>query len=113
MSLVFTYFTKSWCGNAAGKNTLRNSLLHGCDNCESSSNLLEWSKHRKVTQETGLKPDIVFLSNTTRQIILVDVTVPYESRMEQANIIISKRKIQDSSKELEKAGYYVYIVLNH
>ncbi|GFO46592.1 hypothetical protein PoB_007309700 [Plakobranchus ocellatus] len=30
----FTYLTKSWCGSAAGMDTLRTSLLDGCDDCE-------------------------------------------------------------------------------
>ncbi|GFO09937.1 polyprotein [Plakobranchus ocellatus] len=68
----------------------RKSLLDGCDNWEFSIDLLEWNKHPKVTQDTGMRPDILFHSSATQQIIMIELTVPYESGMEEASIYIKE-----------------------
>ncbi|GFN73808.1 reverse transcriptase [Plakobranchus ocellatus] len=61
---------------AIGMDTQRKSLLDGCDNWEFSANLPEWNKHPKVIQDTGMRPDIVFHSSATPQIIMVELTIP-------------------------------------
>ena len=35
--------------------------------------------------ETTLRPDIVLFSDSTKQVVLLDLTVPWEERMEEAN----------------------------
>ncbi|GFN77188.1 reverse transcriptase [Plakobranchus ocellatus] len=42
--------TKSWCGGAAGMDTLRQSLLDVYDDWDFSADLSECSKHPKVIQ---------------------------------------------------------------
>ncbi|GFO10056.1 reverse transcriptase [Plakobranchus ocellatus] len=63
-----------------------------------------FSRHLKVIQDTGMRPDIVFLSSVTRQIIMVELTVLYESRIEEASTC-KREKYKGLSKELEEAGY--------
>ncbi|GFN90152.1 reverse transcriptase [Plakobranchus ocellatus] len=74
------------------------------------ANLPEWNKHPKVIQDTGIEPDILFYSSATRQIIMVELTVPYESRMEEINAY-KIEKYKDLSKEPGKAGYKSQILL--
>ncbi|GFO49222.1 reverse transcriptase [Plakobranchus ocellatus] len=85
-ALLFTLEggTKSWCRSAAGMDTRRKSLLDGCDDRKFSADLPEWNKHHKVIQDTGMSPDIVFHSSATGKIIMVELTVPYESTIEEA-----------------------------
>ncbi|GFO46892.1 reverse transcriptase [Plakobranchus ocellatus] len=76
-ALVFTSEsgTKSWCGSVAVMDKQRKSLLNACGGWEFSADLPEWNRHPKVIQDTGRRPDIVFHSNATRQIIMVKLTV--------------------------------------
>ncbi|GFN94854.1 reverse transcriptase [Plakobranchus ocellatus] len=105
-SLVFTLEdgTKSWCGNAAGMDTQRKSLMDWCDDWGYSADLPVWNKHPKVIQDTGMRPDMEFHSSGTRKIIMVVLTIPYEKRMEETNTYKIK-KYKDLSKKLEKAAY--------
>ncbi|GFN84909.1 cathepsin d [Plakobranchus ocellatus] len=80
----------------------KKSLLDGCDDWECSEALPEWNKHPKVIQYIGMKPDIVFHLSTTQQITMVELTVPYESRIEDA-ITYKRAKCKHLSKELGKA----------
>ncbi|GFO35928.1 reverse transcriptase [Plakobranchus ocellatus] len=84
-ALVFTsdVGTKSWCGSAGGMDTQRKSFLDEFD--EFSADLPESNKHPKVIQDTGMRLDILIHSSATRQTIMVELTVPYESRMKEAN----------------------------
>ncbi|GFO18874.1 reverse transcriptase [Plakobranchus ocellatus] len=96
--------TKSWCESATSMNIQRKSLLDGCDDWAFSADFPKWNKHSKVIQDIGLKCDIIFHSSATRHIIIVELTVPYKSRMEEANTYKTE-KYKDLSKELEKAEY--------
>ncbi|GFS05104.1 reverse transcriptase [Elysia marginata] len=57
----------------------------GCDDWGVSADLPEWDKHPEVIRRTTLRPEIVIYSPSTQQVIMVELTVPYESRMEQAH----------------------------
>ncbi|GFR89973.1 guanylate cyclase [Elysia marginata] len=86
----FTIFTteggaRKWCGRSNTASNQRKGLLDGCDDWEVSADLPEWDKHPEVIRRTTLRPDIVIHSPSTQQVIMVEWTVPYESRMEQAH----------------------------
>ncbi|GFR69091.1 polyprotein [Elysia marginata] len=86
----FTIFTtesgaKKWCGRSNTASTLRKGLLDSCDDWEISVDLPEWDKHPDVIRRTTLRPNIVIHSTSTQRFIMVELTVPYESRMEQAH----------------------------
>ncbi|GFO16668.1 polyprotein [Plakobranchus ocellatus] len=89
--------------------TQRKSLLDWCDDWEFSADLRERNKHPKVIQDTRMRPDIVYHSSAIRQIIMIELTVPYESGMEEANTY-KRGKHKDLSKELEKPGYKSHIL---
>ncbi|GFO45791.1 reverse transcriptase [Plakobranchus ocellatus] len=94
-------YTKAWRGSAAGMDTQRKSLLDGSDELEFPADLSEWNRHPKVIKERGISPGIVFRSSTIRQIIVVELTVPYESRMEVINTY--ERKTPELEQEAEKS----------
>ncbi|GFR74377.1 reverse transcriptase [Elysia marginata] len=89
--------------------TQRKGLLDGCDDWEVSADLSEWDKHPDVIRRTTLGPDIVIHSPSSQQFIMVELTVPYESRMEQAHTY-KKEKYLDLTKELEESGYRAKIM---
>ncbi|GFO06501.1 reverse transcriptase [Plakobranchus ocellatus] len=101
-SAVFTTKgkVKKWHGGSITINTHRKGLLDGCDNWVVSADLPEWERHPDVIR----KPDIVIHSASTQQIIMVELTVPYESRMEEAHAF-KEGKYLDLTKELKKDGY--------
>ncbi|GFO10133.1 reverse transcriptase [Plakobranchus ocellatus] len=84
--------------------SLCQGLLDGCDDWVVSADLPEWERHPDVIRKTALRPDIVIYSASTQQIIMVELTVPYESRMEEAHAF-KERKHLDFTKELKKDGY--------
>ncbi|GFN90950.1 polyprotein [Plakobranchus ocellatus] len=69
-------------GGSITMNTHRKGLLEGCDDWLVSVDLPEWERHPGVMRKTALRPDIVIHSASTQQIIMVELTVPYESRLE-------------------------------
>ncbi|KAK3770689.1 hypothetical protein RRG08_037881 [Elysia crispata] len=79
-------------------------LLDGCDDWDVSADLPEWDSHPSIIKETRLRPDIVIHSASTQQLIMVELTVPYENRMEEAHIY-KREKYMNLTKELENAGY--------
>ncbi|GFN99215.1 polyprotein [Plakobranchus ocellatus] len=80
------------------------SLGRWYDSSMVSADLPEWERHPDVIRKTALKPDIVIHSASTQQIIMVELTVPYESRMEDAHAF-KEGKYLDMTKELKKDGY--------
>ncbi|GFN88999.1 polyprotein [Plakobranchus ocellatus] len=95
---------KKWHGGSITINIHRKGLLDGCDDWVVSADLLEWERHPGVIRKTALRPDIVIHSASTQQIIMVELTVPYESRMEEARAF-KEGKYLDLTKELKKNSY--------
>ncbi|GFO29445.1 reverse transcriptase [Plakobranchus ocellatus] len=60
-------------------------MNNGCDDWVVSADLPEWERHPDIIRKTALRFDIVVHSASTQQIIMVELTVPYESRMEEAH----------------------------
>ena len=54
--------------------------------------------------ETRLRPDFVIHSASTQQLIMVELTDPYENSMEEAHIY-KREKYMNLTKELENASY--------
>ncbi|GFR85851.1 reverse transcriptase [Elysia marginata] len=59
--------------------------------------------------EPQIKPVIVIHSPSTQQFIMVELTVPYESRMEQAHPY-KKEKYLDLTTELKESGHRAKII---
>ena len=62
------------------------TVLHGSDDWDISADFPEWDSHPCISKETRLMPYILINSATTQQLIMVDLTIPYENRMEEAHI---------------------------
>ena len=78
-------------------------LLDGSDDWDVSADLPEWDSHPSIIKETRLRPDIVIHSAYTK-LIMVELTVPYKNRMEEAHIY-RRENYMNPTKELENAGF--------
>ena len=56
-----------------------------------------------------MRPDIVLYSLTSKQAILIKLTVPYESRMEEAHIYKTE-KYASLARSLRESGYQVRVL---
>ena len=100
---------KSWHGTAVKSTNQRTCLLDGCDDWEVSADLPEWDSHPSIIKEIRLRPDIVIHSSSTQQIIMVELTLPYESRMEEAHTYKTEKYL-NLTKELRDAGYKAVVM---
>ncbi|GFN91962.1 polyprotein [Plakobranchus ocellatus] len=105
-STVFTTEggVKKWHEGSITINAHRKGLLVGCNDWALSADLPELERHPDVIRKTALRPDIEIHSASTQQIIMVELTVPYESRMEEAHVF-KEGKYLNLTKELKKDGY--------
>ena len=62
-----------------------------------------------MIKETKSRPDIMIHSASTQQLIMVELTGPYENRMEKAHIY-KREKYLNLTKELEKEGYKAVVM---
>ena len=87
-ALIFTTErgAKSWHGRPVRTTNQIICLLDGCDDWDVSADLPEWNSHPSINKETSLRPDIVIHSASTQQLIMVELTDPYENRMEETHI---------------------------
>ena len=85
-------------------------LLDGFDDWDVSADLPEWDSHPSKFKETRLRPDIVIHSAATQQLIMVELTVPYQNRMEEADMY-KREKYMNLTKELENTGYKAVVML--
>ena len=110
-ALIFTTEggAKSWHGRPVRITNQIQSLLDGCDDWNVSAELPGWDSHPSIIKETRLRPDIVIHSASTHQLIMVELTVPYESRIEEA-LICKREKYMNLTKELENAGYKAVVI---
>ncbi|GFN90158.1 reverse transcriptase [Plakobranchus ocellatus] len=94
---------KKWHGGSITINTHRKGLLNGCDDWVVSADPPKLERHPGVIRKTALRPGIVIHSASTKHIIMVELTVPHESRMEEAHTF-KEGKYLDLTKELKKDG---------
>ena len=79
------------------------------DNWKVSVDLPGWcNDYLKIISNKGLRPDIVLFSKENSKVILVELTIPFESRLKQ-NHNYKTSKYEDLKKELEKEGYSITI----
>ncbi|GFO40547.1 reverse transcriptase [Plakobranchus ocellatus] len=105
-STVFTTENgvRQWYGGSITINTHRKGLLDSCGDWVVSADHPKWETQPDVIRKTALRPDIVIYTASTQQIIIVELTVPYESRMEEVHTF-KEGKYLDLTKELKKHGY--------
>ena len=100
---------KSWPRTTVPLGTCRQSLLDGADDWECTADLKEWKSHPDPISKSGMRPDIVLSSLSTKQLIMIELTVPYENRMESAHNYKTE-KYADLAESLRKDGYHVKVI---
>ncbi|KAK3726923.1 hypothetical protein RRG08_063154 [Elysia crispata] len=100
---------KSWHGRPVRTTNQIKCLLDGCDDWDVSADLPEWDSYPSKIKETRLRPDIMIHSASTQQLIMVELTVSYENRMEEVHIY-KREKYLNLTKELENAGYKAVVM---
>ncbi|KAK3742343.1 hypothetical protein RRG08_051576 [Elysia crispata] len=110
-ALIFTTEggAKSWHGRPIRTTNQIKCLPDGCDDCDVSADLPEWDSHPSIIKATRLRSDIVIQSVSTQQLIMVELTVPYENRMEEAHIY-KREKYMNLTKALENACYKAVVM---
>ena len=100
-AVIFTTegVAKSWHWRAVKSTNQKTCLLDMCDDWEVSADHPESDNHFRIIKETRLRPDIVIHLSSTQQLIVVELTVPHESRMEEAHTY-KREKYLNLTKEL-------------
>ena len=81
------------------------NLLRSSGDWEVFADLPGWqNNYPKTISSKGLWPDIVLLSRANLTIIVVELSIPYESQMDLSHEYKTS-KYKDLKKELEKEGY--------
>ena len=78
--------------------------LDGCDDWDVSADHPEWDSHTSIIKETMLRSDIVIHSTSTQQPLMVELTISYENRMEEAHIYKGEKYL-NLTKDPKDAGY--------
>ena len=79
-------------------------ILGEADDWECTADLPECNPYPQIIRKTGLRPDIVLHSQKTKQILLIELTVPYESRIEEAHVYKTE-KYADLVTGLREDGF--------
>ncbi|KAK3769286.1 hypothetical protein RRG08_026830 [Elysia crispata] len=110
-ALIFTTEggTKSWHGRPVRTTNQIKCLLHACDDWDVSANLPEFDNHPSIIKATRRRPDSMIHSAFTQHLIMMELTGPYENRMEEAHIY-KREKYLNVTKELENAGYKAVVM---
>ena len=96
--------SKIWPNTTAAYKAQKQNLLDRADDWECSADLPEWKNYPETIRESGMRPDVVLYSQSSKQMILIELTVPYESRMDEANIYKTE-KYASLAKSLMEAGF--------
>ena len=84
------------------------NLLGLDNNWKVSADLPGWcNDYPKIISNKGLRPDIVLFSKENSKVILVELTISFESRQEQSHDY--KTSKYDLKKELKKEGYIIIV----
>ena len=77
------------------------SLLDGARDWEVAADLPDRREYPKAVRDTGMRPDIVVHSEGSKEMVMIELTVPYESRIEEQHRFKSE-KYSDVAKKLKK-----------
>eukprot|EP00745_Piridium_sociabile_P013031 TRINITY_DN19587_c0_g2_i2.p1 TRINITY_DN19587_c0_g2~~TRINITY_DN19587_c0_g2_i2.p1 ORF type:complete len:151 (-),score=20.15 TRINITY_DN19587_c0_g2_i2:309-761(-) len=65
--------------------------------------------HSLIISKSGMRPDIVLHSHSAKQMILIELTVPYESRMEEAHFYKTE-KYASLAGSLRESGFQAKVL---
>ena len=100
---------KFWPGTVMSVKTRKQTQACEVNDWECSADLQGWKKHPDVISKSGMRPDIVLHSPSSRQLILIELTVPYESRMEEAHLFKTE-KYASLAQSLRKSGFQTKVL---
>ena len=87
-------------------NRNRRGLFEGTDDWIVSADLPNEREYPPEIRETNQRPDIVVYSRKLQTFILIELTVPYESNIEEQHVF-KTAKYEDLTKRLNKKGISV------
>ena len=96
------YYSKVGCFISGS--TKNKHLLAGAIDWEVAGDLPDLDPYPQVIKDSGLRPDIALSSESSKKIILVELTVPYESRIETQHLY-KTAKYEDLLGQIRRAGY--------
>lgn len=79
------------------------TILSSAVDWEMAADLPGCRKYPTAIIKTGKRPDIVLSSKTTNQVVMIELTVPFESRLEESHFF-KESKYRDLAGELRKEG---------
>lgn len=79
-------------------------ILATAGDWEMRADLRRQLKFPEEMMSTSLRPDIVLWSKATKQVILVELTVPWEERIEEAHEL-KRKKYQALAHECQQKGW--------
>jgi hypothetical protein len=91
------------------RQTYESSLLHGSSDWTIAADLPGKRLYPKEITDCGVKPDIIVMSNKNKTIIVIELTVPYESRMSESHEL-KLAKYEDLASQLQKKGYKTHLI---
>ena len=95
---------KAWPIMSSLPRPCKEGLMSDADDWECAADLPDWNQYPEMIRKSGLRPDIVLHSQTAKEIILIELTVPYESRIEAAHLFKTE-KYADLAKSLREDGF--------
>jgi hypothetical protein len=86
-----------------------NSFLSTATDWELAVDLSNYDKYPECVRASGLRPDLVVHSPSTKRLLLVQLTVPWESRMDEQHEF-KTHKYGDLVAELRRKGHTVELL---
>ena len=87
--------------------TPRRDLLENANDWTTAADIGGMKHYPQVIQKSGQRPDAVMASKKTDTIIVAELTVPWEDRMEQSNVLKEDR-YSELTMDLIDKGYRVH-----
>ena len=87
--------------------TLRRDLLENANDWMTAADIGGMKHYPQVIQESGQRPDAVMSSKKTDTIIVAELIVPWEDRMEQS-IVLKEDRYSELTMDLIDKGYRVH-----
>jgi len=88
--------------------TTNRSILNGANDWQLASDLPNYRAYPQVIRDTNLRPDAVVLSETAKTIVLIELTVPYETNMSESHEY-KLAKYEQLVHSLSTAGYSTHL----
>src|SRR5580692_300862 len=82
----------------------KESILEVANEWKMATDLPGMKEYPDVIKESGLRPDMVLISKSSRTVVIVELTVPYESNMSESHEF-KMAKYEGLAREIRQKGY--------